>query len=260
MDEIIKSTDNRYSEYETLLFVRDKLRKEAYAWKNRYLAEFGDLITAVFEQKIACIKKKKTISFCQMAVNRGKPVDQAELQNYLSQEMKEYNRKLSEMIQENEIAHSGEIISEETAAKIKKLYYRLAKQIHPDMNPKTNEIPELKELWQRIVVSYRANDLEELEEAEILVNKFLVDHHLDGNEIKIQDIDTKIEKLKEQIQKIKETNPYQYRFLLQDQEAVQNKKRELQKELEEYRVYEQELDQLLEQMMKNGVSFLWRMN
>ena len=128
------------------------------------------------------------------------------------------------------------------------------------MNPKTNEIPELKELWQRIVVSYRANDLEELEEADILVNKFLVDHHLDGNEIKIQDIDTKIEKLKEQIQKIKETNPYQYRFLLQDQEAVQNKKRELQKELEEYRVYEQELDQLLEQMMKNGVSFLWRMN
>ena len=128
------------------------------------------------------------------------------------------------------------------------------------MNPKTNEIPELKELWQRIVVSYRANDLEELEEAEILVNKFLVDHHLDGNEIKLQDIDTKIEKLKEQIQKIKETNPYQYRFLLQDQEAVQNKKRELQKELEEYRVYEQELDQLLEQMMKNGVSFLWRMN
>ena len=127
-----------------------------------------------------------------MAVNRGKPVDQAELQNYLSQEMKEYNRKLSEMIQENEIAHSGEIISEETAAKIKKLYYRLAKQIHPDMNPKTNEIPELKELWQRIVVSYRANDLEELEEAEILVNKFLADHHLDGNEIKIQDIDTKI--------------------------------------------------------------------
>lgn len=224
MDEIIKSTDNRYSEYETLLFFRDKLRKEAYAWKNRYLAEFGNLITAVFEQKIACIKKKKTISFCQMAVNRGKPVDQAELQNYLSQEMKEYNRKLSEMIQENEIAHSGEIISEETAAKIKKLYYRLAKQIHPDMNPKTNEIPELKELWQRIVVSYRANDLEELEEAEILVNKFLVDHHLDGNEIKIQDIDTKIEKLKEQIQKIKETNPYQYRFLLQDQEAVQNKK------------------------------------
>ena len=127
MDEIIKSTDNRYSEYETLLFLRDKLRKEAYAWKNRYLAEFGNLITAVFEQKIACIKKKNTISFCQMAVNRGKPVDQAELQNYLSQEMKEYNRKLSEMIQENEIAHSGEIISEETAAKIKKLYYRLAK-------------------------------------------------------------------------------------------------------------------------------------
>ena len=81
-----------------------------------------------------------------MAVNRGKPVDQAELQNYLSQEMKEYNRKLSEMIQENEIAHSGEIISEETAAKIKKLYYRLAKADSSRYEPKTNEIPELKRI------------------------------------------------------------------------------------------------------------------
>ena len=215
MDEIIKSTDNRYSEYETLLFLRDKLRKEAYAWKNRYLAEFGNLITAVFEQKIACIKKKKTISFCQMAVNRGKPVDQAELQNYLSQEMKEYNRKLSEMIQENEIAHSGETISEETAAKIKKLYRRLAKQIHPDMNPKTNEIPELKELWQRIVVSYRANDLEELEEAEVLVNKFLADHHLDENEIiriygKRWDIDVFFKVCKSYLNLSKECNSLSY--------------------------------------------------
>ena len=61
MDGIIKSTDNRYSEYETLLFLRDKLRKEAYAWKNRYLAEFGNLITAVFEQKSLHQKEKDHI-------------------------------------------------------------------------------------------------------------------------------------------------------------------------------------------------------
>ena len=141
----------------------------------------------------------------------------------------------------------------------KKVVHRLAKQIHPDMNPKTNEIPELKELWQRIVVSYRANDLEELEEAEILVNKFLVDHHLDGNEIKIQDIDTKIEKLKSRFRRSKR------RILTNIDSFCRIRKRfkteaGVTKRLEEYRVYEQELDQLLEQMMKNGVSFLWRMN
>ena len=85
MDEIIKSTDNRYSEYETLLFLRDKLRKEAYAWKNRYLAEFGNLITAVFEQKIACIKKKKTISFCQMAIILLVPVSHLFSDSYLDE-------------------------------------------------------------------------------------------------------------------------------------------------------------------------------
>ncbi len=124
------------------------------------------------------------------------------------------------------------------------------------MNPKTNEIPELKELWQRIVVSYRANDLEELEEAEILVNKFLVDHHLDGNEIKntgYRHKDRKIKRADSEDQRDESlpiSIPSAGSGSGSKQEAGVTKRTG-----RIYRVYEQELDQLLEQMMKNGVSF-----
>lgn len=261
MDEIIKVKNEGYSEYEELLLRRDKLRKEAHIWQGQYMAEFGDLITELFEKKIECIKKKKMISFCQAAVNKGESVDQNALQEYLAKEMKDYNRELKEMIAENEAAHSMGQVSQATASKIKKLYHKLAKQLHPDINPKTNEIPELQNLWHMIVVSYNANDLEDLEEAEILVNKVLNDIGFDNIEIEIPDLSEKIAKVEDEILQIKSTNPYQYKYLLQDKEAVQTKKDELLKELKEYEDYEKELDQLMDQIIGNGgVSFTWQMN
>lgn len=260
MDEIIRIKGEGYAEYENLLLRRDKLRKEACIWQKKYMAEFGDMVIRLFEIKISCIKKKKTISFCQAALNCGKPIDQGKLQEYLSQEMQQYNQHLAEMIRENEIAQSMERISADTASKIKKLYRKLAKMVHPDINPKTNEIPELKSLWNMISVSYNANDLQELEDAEILVNKFLADAGLSGAEIEIHDVQKKIEQINGQIQKIKGTNPYQYKFLLQDKELVEKKKMELKEELHEYEDYEKKLDRMLEQMMEDGVSFVWHMN
>ena len=51
----------RYEEYAELLVRRDQLFKEAESYMTSYTAEFGDLITANFELKIECIKKKKII-------------------------------------------------------------------------------------------------------------------------------------------------------------------------------------------------------
>lgn len=261
MDEIIKVKNEGYAEYENLLLRRDKLRKEAHIWQGMYMAEFGDMITGLFEKKIECIKMKKMISFCQASVNKGESVDQNALQEYLAKEMRDYNKQLQDMIAESEAAHNMGQVSQATASKIKKLYHKLAKQLHPDINPRTNEIPELQNLWHMIVVSYNANDLEDLEEAEILANKVLTDIGFEHMEIKIRDLSEKIAKIEAEILQIKSTNPYQYKYLLQDKEAVQSKKEELMKELKEYEDYEKELDQLMEQIIgSGGVSFTWQMN
>lgn len=260
MNAIIKVKNAEYSEYEDLLFMKGELLKESHILKGQYMAEFGDLITETFKKKVECIKKKKMIAFYQTFANKGEVVDKNLMQVYLLQEMKEYKKKLTDMIAENKAAHQMETISSDTLTKIKKLYYKLAKMIHPDINPKTSEISQLQNLWQMIVASYNSNSLKELQEAEILVNKVLADNGINDVEIEIPDIVKKIKQVQDEILQIKSNNPYQYKYLLVDEEAVAKKKSELQKELEHFTIYEKELEQLLKQMMKEGDPFIWRMN
>lgn len=258
--DLVRVDKGDYSRYEELLLRRDQLRKEAGILQKQYLREFGDGITAVFQKKIDCIRKKKMIGYCQMAINRGESVDATAMHTFLDREMKSYQDTLNQMIADNQAVQHVVTITAVTVAKIKKLYHRLAKQLHPDINPKTAEIPELLSLWQMVVTAYNANDLEELEEAEVLVQQALKTLGIGQVEIEIPDIEEKIEKVKNDILKIKTTNPYQYRYLLEDKEAVETKKLELQKELEEYLEYEQELDQYIEQLMKSGgFSMTWIM-
>ena len=260
MDEIIRVKNEGYSRYEELLMQRDKLGKEAHILQGQYMKEFGELITTVFEKKISCIQKKKTIAFCQAAVNRGEPVDQNALNSYIGREMAEYQRQLQHMIAENDAAHNMIKRSVSDVEKIKKIYRRLAKVLHPDINPKTNEIPELKTLWNMVVVSYNSNSLEALEEAEVLVNRALKAHNITDMVIEIPNLDEKIAKVEEEILQIKGTNPYQYKYLLLDTVLMDEKREELQKELEEYTNYEKELDQIMKQLIDQGVNVIWRMN
>ena len=55
------NAQDRIDEYGELLVKRDQYLKEAGSFLTVYTAEFGDLLTANFELKIECIKKKKTI-------------------------------------------------------------------------------------------------------------------------------------------------------------------------------------------------------
>lgn len=251
--ELIKVKNEGYQHYEDLLIRRDQLRKEAKFIQRAYLREFGDLITEVFEQKVDCIQKKKTISFCQAAINAGKPVDPEDLMRYLAEQMKSYQETLSKMVEENQEAQSmGGSLSPAQLSKLKKLYHKLAKQLHPDLNPKTAETPELLALWQGIVSAYNSNQLEDMEEADVLVQAALKKLELGNMEIEIPDLEAKIEKVQEEILEIKTTNPYCYKFLLEDQEAVDKKKQELQKELEEYVHYGEELDEIIKMVMPKG--------
>ena len=118
--DIIRVKNEGYSRYEELLLERDKLRKHAFQYEIDYTREFGDLITKVFEQKIECIRKKKTISFCQIRINQGKDIEQAELQSYLDVQMKEYNEHLKQMVAENEASKKSKEISQNDLLQIKK--------------------------------------------------------------------------------------------------------------------------------------------
>ena len=258
--EIIKIKNADYSRYEELLLTRDRLRKEARIYHGLYVKEFGELHLALFEKQIACIRKKKLIGYYQAAINHGGVIDQAEIDALLEKEMQEYQKQLNEMAAETDAAKKIEEISSVKLLKIKRIYRRIAKQLHPDINPMTAEIPELMELWNAVVTAYNCNSLEDLEEAEALVNEALKKIGLGVSEIEIPDLPKKIEALEAAIKKIRETDPYQYKFLLEEPSAVKAKRRDLESQLKTYAEYEQELDSVIDELLKSGVKIIWKMN
>ena len=258
--EIIKINDSRYDIYEELLIKRDTLKKEADISLTLYINRFGELITAVFQKKIDCISRKKAITFCNMYKNRDKPIDYNALKEYIQKCTEEYREQLAQMIEENENCKNLKIIPEAVALQVKKLYRKIAKKMPPDMNPITADDPIFLDLWQRIDIAYRYNDLEEMQKLEILVAKALEMAGCGTIVIDIPDIDEKIAEVEDEIEKITTTDPYMYKFLLEDEEACREKEKGLKAELEEYEKYDNELKDILKQYVKSGVTITWEMN
>ena len=250
--DLIKSTDSKYEEYENLLLERDQITKEAGQIWTVYLQLFGKLITDNYEEKLECIKCKKTIAYYQNALNHGGVVDSAAMEKYMEQEMAEYYANLRRMLKENEDANNAGTSTPYEVARAKTLYRRLAKLIHPDINPETDHSKELQELWQRILIAYHHNDVKELSELEVLVRKVLKELGSEDVKVDIPDVEEKIEALKSEIEGIKQTEPYCLRYLVEDEEAAEKKKTELIEELETYQKYHKELNEVILKMLQTG--------
>lgn len=250
--DLIKSGDSKYEQYENLLLERDQVSKEAGQIWTVYLQLFGKLISDNYEEKLECIKCKKTIAYYQNALNHGGVVDSAAMEKYLQQEMAEYYSNLRRMLKNNEEAQNAGTSTPYEVERAKTLYRRLAKLIHPDINPETDHSETLQELWQRIMVAYHHNDVKELAELEVLVRKALKELGAEQVKVDIPDIDEKIDAIKDEIENIKNTEPYSLRYLVEDEEAAEKKKAELKDELETYQKYRKELNEVILQMLQSG--------
>ena len=241
--------------YESLLLDRDRYQKEAYQALGEYTRIFGEKITEVFKQRIACIERKKMLSYCLMYFNRGESVDLKKIQEQIKAEMAEYQAQLAAMIENNEACKKSRVIPQKEALRIKQIYRSIAKKLHPDLNPLTEQHEELMELWRRNITAYQCNNLKELEEIEVLVEQALAALGQGKTTISIPDIDEKIEKIYKEIEKIRSTDPYLFRELLDDPSLVEEKNNELDKELKDYQEYAAKLDEELKRFIVEGGTF-----
>ncbi|MBR2805165.1 MAG: hypothetical protein IKE18_00120 [Oscillospiraceae bacterium] len=252
MDDIIKDENARYEEYENLLVDKDELIKEGESIWVHYQQLFGQLITDIFEEKLECIKNKKVISLYQAAINHGGHVFSHMVDEYLDKEMSDYYAELQRLISEKDSAEDAATVSAYASKRSKELYRRLAKLLHPDINPLTDESEELQDLWVRTVKAYEEYDVKTLSELEVLVRKTLKE--LGAGEIKVEipDIREKIDALKEEIMHIRASEPYCHKALIENPEAVEKKTKELEEELQKYKDYYQELNRIILEMLNGG--------
>ncbi len=260
MSNLMNAKSGAYKEYESLIKTRDDSKKLAYQIQNAYIREFGELLIKTFEKQMECIRKKKMIEYAQKAMNHGLPVVQEELQKYLEAEMEGFQEDLNTLIMANKEAKEFVKLTDEQMKEIKKIYRRIAKRIHPDINSAARDDKVLMELWQRVVIAYKNNCLEELQEAEALIKAHLKENSSITPDEIILDIEQKIRNLKEEIRQIRSTKPFILVSLLEDETLKQEHRDSLTDDLKAYDEHKKELDKILEDLLKQGVTFIWQTN
>ena len=258
--ELIPAKNPLQEAYEQLLLRRDACRKEADRWLSAYIRQFGELITLAFQKKLDCITKKKSITYCQLRQNQGRTIDLEGLNRYLEEATAEYRVRLEQLRAEWQSCRDAKASPQHQALQVKALYRKLARLIHPDLNPAAADSPVLRELWERVTDAYHRNDLPVLEELGVLVRRALAREGVSVSLPPPDDLPRRMAALEKEIDGITGTDPYCYRFLLEDPEAVQEKEAELRQEIETYTQYEQELTGLLQTFLQNGVILPWQEN
>ena len=163
-------------------------------------------------------------------------------------QMRSYYEDLKKMVKEHESSKKSTKIPEHEVIKIKKIYREIAKILHPDINPETQKDKVLLDLWNRVVIAYKCNKLKEIEELQVMVNAALSERGIDVSKIVIPNIEEKIKELEIKINEIITTDPYNYKFLLEDREETEQRKKDFKDEKKEYIKYREELENILNEL------------
>lgn len=228
---------SRLKEEFLALFKRQEdIFKENFVIYNRYNLLFGE---KYFERYLLFCegeRLRRKIELYQSYINRGEEIDKGFVEAVLNAEFREYEERLEKILEEYRAAQEFEklpLLTKEEAREVKRIYLKIAKRIHPDLNSDFNE--EMKELWLKTLNAYKLNDLETLQECEVLLDSFI----LPSPPVAFEKLDAEIENFKKKIRKLQRKNrkleksfPYNQKELLTDSEWVNDKLEDLDRDIE----------------------------
>lgn len=240
-DNLKEEFTNVVLEYQNSMFLADDIER-------KYNACFGSLEVKRFKMTIDIIKLKKKISYIIAMKNNNLKIDEKEMERYAIDELEAENLFYEELVEKVKNSKMVYMISDEDERELKKIYYKIAKLIHPDLHPNYLEDEDLKSLWNKTLVYYEMGKLDELK---LLLETVLVKTK-DKDEININNIEEKILEYKKRIQKIRTTKPYILEKYLIDSYAVNDHKNELEKEISKLTEYKDALEEQIKFFLEGG--------
>ena len=251
MELKIRKQEDLYKRYVRLLLEKEKIVKTNFQVQQRFIELFGDLRLEMLKVEIEIAKIKKEMEYLVRKKNRNESYDLEEMDDFVNQALEGMRAQYERMKEEQTQLKNKKMLSQEEVKEVKRLYRRLVKLVHPDLNP--HQTKEQKELWHQLQEAYRNNDLVWLRELNVLI-VFKTKGH---EEVEIEDIEDKIEAVREEIALLKEEDLYQMRELVFDEEWIEAYKEQYERERSDFEVYLRSLQKEKEKLIG---SFVCRLN
>lgn len=239
-EKLKNEVERMRTELSMLLLERDEL--QFVICKNietEYMLKLGSIEYKAYEAQCAALRLKRKIELIQAKKNRQEKVIISAIEETLDTEFAEYQKQLNEQIDKMNDAlkrSKAEVLSDEDNKKLKKLYRKIVKALHPDINPDVSETQV--NLFDNAVQAYKNGDLNTLRIiGEMVGNNPLPEQHKDAltqlNEEK-ERLQNLLKTTRDSIEQIKSEYPYTMKEIIEDEEQTEQKKKELENILSQY--------------------------
>lgn len=178
-EEVKKEIEELRVQLSMLVLERDELRY--VVCKNiemSYLLAFGSLEYKVYEMQCMVLRLKRKIELIQAKKNRQEKIILSKIEETLDFELAEYQKvleaqlnKMNEMIKYKQ----GEFLNDMEMQELKKLYRRIVKELHPDLNSNLSDAKI--GMFMNAIEAYKKGDLNTLR----IINEMLLESVLPDN-------------------------------------------------------------------------------
>lgn len=254
-EKLKNEVEKMRTELSMLLLERDEL--QFVICKNietEYMLKLGSIEYKAYKAQCAALRLKRKIELIQAKKNRQEKVIISAIEETLDSEFAEYQKQLNEQIDKMNDAlkrSKAEVLSNEDNKKFKKLYRKIVKALHPDINPDVSEAQV--QLFDNAVSAYKNGDLNTLKIiGEMVGNSPLPEQHKDAltqlNEEK-ERLQNLLKVIRDSIEQIKSKYPYTMKEIIEDEEQTEQKKKELENILSQYNelisIYKAKIEEMI---------------
>ena len=254
-EKLKSEVEKKRTELSMLLLERDEL--QFVICKNietEYMLKLGSIEYKAYEAQCAALRLKRKIDLIQAKKNRQEKIIISAIEETLDEEFAEYQKQLDEQIYKVNAAikrSKAEVLSDEENKELKKLYRKIAKALHPDINPDVSEAQV--QLFDNAVSAYKSGDLGTLRIiSEMVGNNPLPEQHKDAMTQLVEErerLEGLLESIRESIENIKSEYPYTMKDILEDTKKTEQKKQELESVIEQYNelisIYKAKIEEML---------------
>lgn len=254
-EKLKNEVERMRNELSMLLLERDEL--QFVICKNietEYMLKLGSIEYRAYEAQCLSLRLKRKIELIQAKKNRQEKVIISAIEETLDIEFAEYQKRLDEQINKMNDAlkrSKAEVLTDEDNKELKKLYRKIVKALHPDINPDVTQAQV--QLFDNAVSAYKNGDLGTLRIiGEMVGNNPLPEQHKDAMTQLVEErerLHGLLKSIRESIDNIKSEYPYTMKDILENTEKTEQKKQELENILSQYNelisIYKAKIEEMI---------------
>lgn len=254
-EELKQEVERLRTELSMVVLERDQLRYvECENIEMRYMLELGALEYKAYEAQCRALRLKRKIELIRAKLNRQEKVDLSRIERILEREMEEYTEKLDKKIEQmNQALRRNECpeLSVQESKELKKLYRKVVKVLHPDLNPQISDAQRV--LFHNAVQAYKNGDVEALRIINEMVGEDMIPDDSTDAMAELLKEKQRLEKMLasvlESIEEMKGQYPYTLKEILEDSGKIEEHRSKLQEIMECYLAQIEAYNKTLKELM-----------